>query len=44
MLYSKKKRSDEKVSYDYLYGHNVTNKTKKRRKEGRVMLSGKPKK
>ena len=44
MLYNKKKRSAQKRSYDYLRAHDITGKAKKRRKTGKVMLSGKPKK
>lgn len=44
MLYNKKKRSEEKRSYDYLHNHDVTAKAKKRRKTGRLTLGGKPKK
>ena len=43
MLYNKKKRSEEKRSYEYLSKHDITGKAKKRRKKGKVMLSGKQK-
>ncbi|WP_298497942.1 hypothetical protein [uncultured Algibacter sp.] len=43
MLYSKEKRKEKKRSYDYLHNHDITGKAKKRRKKGRITLSGKPK-
>ncbi len=43
MLYIKEKSKEKRRSYDYLHNHDVTSKAKKRRKTGRVTLSGKPK-
>jgi len=43
MLYTKERTKETRRSYDYLHNHDVTNKAKKRRKAGRVTLSGKPK-
>ncbi|MEP3838410.1 MAG: hypothetical protein ABJM36_12220 [Algibacter sp.] len=43
MLYTKEKSKVKKRSYEYLYKHDITGKAKKRRKIGRVTLSGKPK-
>ncbi|MFV9551513.1 hypothetical protein [Algibacter sp. PT7-4] len=42
MLYSKEKKIKQR-SYAHLHKHDVTAKAKKRRKIGRVTLSGKPK-
>lgn len=43
MLYVKEKSKTKRRSYDYLHIHDVSEKAKKRRKVGRVTLSGKPK-
>ncbi|WP_187269392.1 hypothetical protein [Algibacter pacificus] len=43
MLYKKEKTERPRRSYDYLHIHEVAEKAKKRRKVGRVTLSGKPK-
>ena len=43
MLYKKDKTEETRRSYDYLHIHDVTDKAKKRRKKGRVTLSGKQK-
>ena len=43
MLYTKEKSKTKRRSYDYLHIHDVTDKAKKRRKTGRISLSGQPK-
>ena len=45
MLYNKNKKEVVKRSYAHLYTQEgVTDKVKKRRKTGRTLLSGRPKK
>lgn len=45
MLYTKNKKEAKKRSYAHLYTQDgVTDKAKKRRKTGRALLSGRPKK
>lgn len=44
MLYNKqKKTSKKKRSYEYLHTHASSEQVNRRKKKGRVMLSGKPK-